>query len=156
MELPDLSKLGAPEWFVTFFSGILVGCILVYGLYDNFQVPVLEKSLQESNQRAENLEAEIEQISRWNKEFKIQNEQLIVQRDVCLSRNSIVDYMNDLKNDYDYATKNVIEFTDGVCTSNSGNECDLNSLSQRKLKALEEKRDQLHAQMLDVQARLPR
>lgn len=61
--------------------------------------------------------------------------------------------LNDLREKWRTATRNAQEYAFVRC-SDPSNSCDLNPPSQRRLRALEAERDQLHAQILDLQSHM--
>jgi hypothetical protein len=110
------------------------------------QSPSAQK-LIELTQSNEQLLQNNQQLTQWNSQWRAANDQL-------KAKLNDDERLAELKSQYAQASRNVINFTSGQCDGVDQSRCDLVPLALRKLKALEVQRDQLHAQVLDLQTKL--
>jgi hypothetical protein len=85
----------------------------------------------------------------WNKNY----EQLLQNKRAWEQRADLSERLRTLQREWEEASGSVKSFVNGRYADGLSN-CDLTSLGLRQLKAREAERDQLHAQMLDLQSRL--
>jgi hypothetical protein len=181
----EVSKLGAPSWFVVFFAGITIAVGVTIGFYEKIRLPALEERLRLSEENlsseqtrsgdlgnsntiykariaaltTENgsaaelvmVRTELEKFSKWNGEWKVLHDKAVSEKNFWQSRADLTQQLKDVANRRTRASEAVISFTSVQCTVNN---CDLSPLGQRTLKSMEQDRDHLQAQVMDLQARL--
>lgn len=85
----------------------------------------------------------------WDRNY----DQLLQNKRAWEQRADLSGQLQTLQRKWEQASSSVKLFVNVRCAEGVSN-CDLTSLDQRQLKAREAERDQLHAQMLDLQSRL--
>lgn len=79
---------------------------------------------------------------------------MVGERDWYKNRDAVAERLKELESSRADAADAVVRWTTGSCSNADLSRCDLSPIGQRKLLALEKDRDQLHAQVLDLQARV--
>jgi hypothetical protein len=174
----DLIKLGAPIWFAIFFVGFSIGVSGAAAVYEKGRIPGLENKIESletrevetenrlhdwktraellktkscDNSEMSTLRMEKDRLLKWNIDWKTAHDNLVINNSYLQARVDLTQHIKDMEAHLTRASDTVIAWVSNSCPN--GSSCDLTPLSQRKLKALEQERDQLHAQVLDLQAR---
>lgn len=102
-----------------------------------------------SSTEAHELKNELQKYIQWNREWKTEYDKVAAEKNYWQSRANLTAHIKDMEERRTAASSRVTAWVGGEC--NGQPNCDLNLLAARKLKALEQERDQLHAQVLDLQ-----
>jgi cell division protein FtsB len=95
----------------------------------------------------------LEQLSAWNAQWSENYKALETNCNALAASHNLAKELAEVRAQWDQSTGDVIRYTSGNC-GQQANDCDLIPLAQRKLKALETRRDQLQGQVLDLQGRV--
>ena len=169
LELPEwLEKLGFSRTVIAAVLGLIVGAtsVLLYmqkeadahaaqiaaltAQHDSVQI-AQGIHCQEANAQLALAQARIRQLSQSISEWKAAYDVLTSTYQRSHQQDQLAGDLGSLRISWFTAAADVESFTSGRCNDGS-NDCDLTVLSQRKLHALEAKRDQLHSQLLDMQS----
>lgn len=117
------------------------------------QTKVAQAQCERSNLLLSEQTQQIQQISDWNTEWRKNYAALESNCRTVVASHSLAKELKDAREQWDHASGEVIRYTSGHCNPQA-NDCDLIPLAQRKLKALEARRDQLQSQVIDLQSRI--
>lgn len=180
----DISKLNLPAGLIPSISAFVIGITACVYFYEKVRLPGLESQLalaiSEKNvadaerskviasqgactpsalaaksQEAQALADKAAQLAKWNDDWRAANTEIVAQRDACLNRDAIARRLRDLEEKRQDASNAVVRLTSGRCEGKVDG-CDLIPIAQRQLRAMEQERDQLQAQILDLQSKLAR
>lgn len=180
----DISKLNLPAGLIPSISAFAIGVSASVFFYEKVRLPGLESqlalavseksaadaerskviaaqgactpnALASKSQEAQALADRAAQLTKWNDDWRAANAEIVAQRDACLSRDAIARRLRDLEEKRQDASNAVVRLTSGRCEGKVDG-CDLIPIAQRQLRAMEQERDQLQAQILDLQSKLAR
>jgi hypothetical protein len=180
----DISKLNLPAGLIPSISAFAIGITASVYFYEKVRLPGLEAQLalavSEKNasdedrskvlasqggctpsmlasksQEAQSLADRAVQLAKWNEEWRAANTEIVAQRDACLSRDSVTKRLRDLEDKRQDVSNAIVRLTSVRCDGKVDG-CDLIPIAQRQLRAMEQERDQLQAQILDLQSKLAR
>lgn len=126
-------------------------------LYDALSRPCtkdveqLRSQCSEVRQNNESITKSNQELSNSIAEWKHSHEQILNQRNVCWGNNEVLRSIADLDSRKAQSDRNISQLLSSV---NCEPPCDLSSIWQRRLKAMEQERDQFNVRILDLQSRL--